>query len=457
MRNLAFAMGCLLLVLAGCAIPATGDPASDERLAPADLDLTLPPSTAAHPPFSFPADDGTRWTLWGGPNRDFTSTVTGLAETWPPQGPPVLWRRPLGEGYSGIAVEDGVLYTMYRTPSGEEEVVTALDAGTGETRWEHRYEAPFESGYAPPGPGPYAMPQVVGDRLISVGATGKLYALDKRSGDVVWFHDLYEEFGGTQMTFGYANHPLPYRDTLILMVGGQDHSLVALRTADGSVVWRRHSYRNSYSTPVLINVDGQDKVVTFLSSFIVGVDPNTGDLLWRHPHDTEYDLAIIMPVWGDDNLLLYSATDGGGCGVLHLKRVGEYTVAEPQWHTNRVRFHFTSVLRIGNIAYGSSGKDGATPFTAVDVRSGEIRWQSRAIAKASFVLADGRLIFVDEEGHLGLAKITPEGLQVVSKVRMLGTPAWTVPSLVGTTMYVRDRREIMAMNVSDGILEQDRL
>ena len=450
----ALLLGLLCLILCGC---GSGDiPSGDhqgvaavERLAPSDLDPNLPPSPPSDEPFTFPVDDGTSWKTWGGPRRNFTSVATGLAEEWPEEGPAALWRRPLGEGYSGIAVEGGTLYTMYRSPSGSEEVVVALDAGTGETEWEHRYEAPFQPQFERPGPGPFAMPQIVGDLLISVGATGRLYALDKRSGKVLWFHDLYEEFGGTNMGFGYANHPFVYKDMLILMVGGRRNSLMALRTHDGTVVWRGHNLRNSYSTPVLINVDGQDQVVAFLSKVIVGIDPNNGELLWRHPHDTGYDLAIIQPVWGDGNLLLYSSADGGGCGVLHLKRAGEYTIARQLWHTSRIRFHFTSIVRIGDVVYGSSGKSGATPFTAVDVRTGQIHWQSRALAKASYLLADDRLIFADEEGHLGLAGVSPKGLEVHSKVKMLGLQAWTVPSLVGTTLYVRDRSDIMALDIGE--------
>src|SRR5262245_36262598 len=89
------------------------------------------------------------WTRWGGPTRDFMSDATGLASTWPAGGPKKLWSRALGEGHSSIPVENGRLYTMYR-PLGmlpmvrrtPEEVVAALDAGTGKTLWEFKYPSP---------------------------------------------------------------------------------------------------------------------------------------------------------------------------------------------------------------------------------------------------------------------------------------------------------------------------
>src|SRR5713226_4307139 len=79
--------------------------------------------------------EGVPWTQWGGPHRNFTTETSGLKANWPPAGPKVIWKRPLGEGYSSPSVEGGVLYTMYGRP--REEIVTAIDARTGKTLWEH--------------------------------------------------------------------------------------------------------------------------------------------------------------------------------------------------------------------------------------------------------------------------------------------------------------------------------
>jgi hypothetical protein len=68
------------------------------------------------------------WAQWGGPQRNFISDAKGLASTWPATGPRRLWQRALGEGYSAIAVERGMLFTMYR--KDENEIVVALDAAT---------------------------------------------------------------------------------------------------------------------------------------------------------------------------------------------------------------------------------------------------------------------------------------------------------------------------------------
>jgi hypothetical protein len=86
-----------------------------------------------------------QWTQWGGPNGDFSVAVAGLNADWPKKGPDEIWSRDLGEdGYSGISVDDGVLFTLTRR--GGQEFVVALDAQSGDTRWEQGYDAPPPSG-----------------------------------------------------------------------------------------------------------------------------------------------------------------------------------------------------------------------------------------------------------------------------------------------------------------------
>ncbi|HVG28383.1 MAG TPA: PQQ-binding-like beta-propeller repeat protein [Pyrinomonadaceae bacterium] len=226
------------------------------------------------------------WPQWGGARRDFKSDVKGLAASWPETGPRRLWARELGEGYSAIAAEGGRLFTMYRR--GTQEVAVALDAASGKTLWEYAYDAPFSPDYSMEnGPGPHATPLVSGGRVFVDGATGKLHALDRASGKLVWRHDLLGEFQGTLRVNGYACSPTAYRDTVIMQVGGAGGALVAFDQRDGRVVWKRHDFRNSPSTPLLINVGGQDELVAFMYDAIVGVDPRDGQLLWSRPHQTE--------------------------------------------------------------------------------------------------------------------------------------------------------------------------
>ena len=87
-----------------------------------------------------PSGASAQWPQWGGPDRNFSVDVSGLAERWPADGPKRLWTRPLGDGYSTIVAEGGILYTMYR--AGDNELTVALDAKTGKTIWQYSIPAP---------------------------------------------------------------------------------------------------------------------------------------------------------------------------------------------------------------------------------------------------------------------------------------------------------------------------
>jgi outer membrane protein assembly factor BamB len=159
------------------------------------------------------AADLPEWPGFAGPNRNWSTNSKGLASSWPATGPKKLWSRALGEGYSGIAVDNGVLYTMYRR--GDEEVVAALDAKSGKTIWEHPYDAKIVKGMGMEnGPGPHSTPLVVGDRVFTVGILARLFAFNKKTGKIIWEKDLYKDFAGSSfMGRGYACSPLAYKDT----------------------------------------------------------------------------------------------------------------------------------------------------------------------------------------------------------------------------------------------------
>jgi len=401
---------------------------------------------AANPP---------EWPQFGGPHRNFMVDSTGLAASWPASGPKKLWTRALGEGYSGIAVDNGMLYTMYRT--GDNEVAIALDAATGKTLWEHSNAAAFLPGMAMEnGAGPHATPLILGDRVYTVGILARLQCFDKKTGELHWAKDLYKDFpGSTRMERGYSGSPMAYKNTIILTLGGHGHAVIALNPADGALVWAKNDFGNSPSSPVLINVQGQDQLVAFLDDegsgtahgLIAGLDPNNGQILWTHPHKTSWDLNIALPVWGDDGILVISSAYGTGSRGLRLVREGAKTKVQELWYNNRMRIHHSTMVRLGDFVYGSSGDFGPAPLTAINVKTGEIKWQERAFPKASFVYADGKFFVVDEDGGVSLATFSPDGVKVISRASILKSNAWTPPSLANKTLYIRDRQSVTALDV----------
>jgi outer membrane protein assembly factor BamB len=130
-----------------------------------------------------------------------------------------------------------------------------------------------------------------------------------------------------------------------------------------------------------------------------------------------------------------------------LTQTGGKTTVQELWSNNRLRVHHSTMVRVGDYIYGSSGDFGPAPLTAINVKTGEIKWQNRTFPKASFVYADGKFIIVDEDGGVSLALLSPEGVKILSKASLLSNNAWTAPSLAGTKLYIRDRKNIIALDV----------
>jgi outer membrane protein assembly factor BamB len=381
------------------------------------------------------------WPQFGGPSRDFTVNVSAPLGTAAPR---KVWMRELGEGYSGISVDGPMLYTMYRR--GNQEVAIALDANTGKTVWEHAYDAPIQPGMnMDNGPGPHATPLLSPTAVYTTGILGTVHAFDKKTGKVQWKKELLRDLNAKMPDRGYACSPLAYKNTLIFVTNAPGASVAALNPKDGAILWKKHDFTPSPTSPTLIRVSGQDQVLYFAGDRVIGISPDDGTVFWSHPHATDWGLNISLPVWGNDNILFISSAYKGGSRALALTRSGNATSVKELWATNQMRLHHSSAVRMGDHVYGSSGDFGPAPFTAIDVKTGKVAWRDRGVSKANVINAGGKLILLDEDGNLAVATATPQGLTIASKTPLLTKIAWTAPSLAGTKLYARDRKSIAAV------------
>jgi outer membrane protein assembly factor BamB len=404
-----------------------------------------------------------QWPQWGGPRRDFTVDAKGLADKWPDGGPRKLWNRELGDGYATIAVDDGLLFTMYRV--GEDEFAVALDSKTGQTVWEHKSPSPFTKVMAEYGPGPHTTPLIVGNHVYTIGTNMVMHCFEKKTGQVAWKHDIANEFGAPIPERGYGCSPIAYKNTVIVPVdrkreggppgaaaadrkeGGEGQMLVAFDAESGSPVWKKQDFEIGYASPILINLAGEEQLVFFSATHLTGLNPSTGDLLWSHPHPTQFGANLSTPLYFGDGIIFCSAAYDSGARAVKLTKKEGKTVPEELWFSKKMRIHHGNAVRVNDFVCGSSGDFGPAFFMAVEPKTGNILWRERGFKKANVVQADGKLIILDEDGELALAVATREGLKVQSQAKVGERYAWAAPTLVGKILYIRDRKNIMALDL----------
>ncbi|RMF42996.1 MAG: pyrrolo-quinoline quinone [Planctomycetota bacterium] len=417
------------------------------------------------------ADD---WPQWMGPDRDGVYRETGVVDTIPDAGLPVLWRQPTSHGYAGPAVAAGrVLLADYLIDKGEirndpgartalqgRERVRCLDATNGQTIWEVAYERPYEISYPN---GPRATPTIDGDRVYVLGAEGDLLCLAIDDGRKVWHVQLKERFATSAPIWGYAAHPLVYGDLLVCMVGGADSAVVAMNKYTGEVVWQALTADDiGYCPPNVHRIGGRPHLIIWHARSINALNPENGQLLWTFPLEPRYGMAIAAPRVRGNRLF---ATGIGQTAVM-LPLGNDGHPGEPLW-TGRPKMglyagNATPVFAEDAI-YGSDCETGQ--FMAIDPDTGRRLWETfelttggdrRASHGTAFVVPHEEKYFVfTETGDLVVAALSPEGFQTRGRMHVLEPTAecfgrkvvWSHPAFANRCLFARNDREIVCVSL----------
>jgi outer membrane protein assembly factor BamB len=401
------------------------------------------------------------WPQWRGNYRDGTAPDIGLLTEWPSDGPPKLWEIPIGLGFSSMAVADGRLYTQMQVD--EEEVVLCLDADSGKEKWRFGYPAAYrvDRSY---GPCPRATPTIQAGRLYTVGGNGMLHCLNAGTGKPIWQHDLIKEFQGRQPQWGVAFSPLIDGELVIAHPGGPDgNSIVAFNKHDGKLVWNAGDDPPGYSSPITGTIAGRRQLLMFTGNALVGLEPTTGQVLWRFPWNTDHDCNVATPIIRGDYVLISSGY-GKGCALLKVagrevishvqhgkvvagpgRNLGFVFSVEPVYESNEMCNHFSSNVLYREYVYGFSDYT----LTCMEFRTGKVAWTKRGFARGSLLIADGRLIIFGESGELALADATPEEYRQRASYRFSRkSHCWSTPVLAQGKLYIRDEEKLACFQLT---------
>ncbi|MEO1088115.1 MAG: PQQ-binding-like beta-propeller repeat protein, partial [Acidobacteriota bacterium] len=306
------------------------------------------------------------WSQYGGPHRDFSLDKPPQIADWGDAGPRELWRRDLGPGYSALVAgpRGEKLFTQSR--DGDHERVLALDAATGELLWEHRYPAPLggvgvvDTSY---GDAPQATPLLVDGRLVGLGFTGLLWAVNAEDGRPLWSKDLGARPDVKIPYFGHAASPL-----WVPSAGGEGGSVVVLAggalafdPATGEERWRNRDFDASYASPVLLDTKFGRQIVAAGAGDVVGLDPDDGRLLWRHEYRNPQRTILATPLLIEDDLLFVSSYFLGSRGLRLVAR----DRVEQVWEQEDFQVSHFNVIRDGSTVYTTYRKQ----LLALDARA----------------------------------------------------------------------------------------
>lgn len=386
------------------------------------------------------------WRQFRGPRRDGLSPEQDLLKKWPDDGPRLLWTAEgCGEGFASVTVYRGKLFTA--GGFGDECRILALDL-KGKPLWQARNGKEWTGSY----PGSRGTPTLYQGKVYHLSGQGRLACYDAEKGKEQWSRDILQEFGGKNIGWGVSESPLVTRGRVIVTPGGKDAALVALDADTGKTLWKtpgQDGETTSYCAAVPIKVGDRRVVTTMLSNSIVGVDFESGKLLWHVPHKTKYDVNCACPVFSDNHLFV-STGYGTGSVLLRLKPSGSGVEAKEVWRNPKLDNHHGGMLLVDGHLYGTGHNNNGGSWTCLEFRTGKEQYTDRGVGKGSATFADGMLYCLSEKGEMGLVKADPREHTVVSRFRIPKGGkglVWAHPVVCGGRLYIRHGDVLYAYDI----------
>jgi outer membrane protein assembly factor BamB len=441
---------------------------------------------------SVPAASASDWPQWLGPNREGIWRDTDLVQKFPPGGPKVVWRQPIGGGYSGPAVVGGRVYVMDRerakdadgkplraTRDGQpgNERVLCVNAADGKLIWKHDYDCPYRISYSS---GPRTTPIVRDGRVYTLGAMGDLYCLDAGTGKVRWSENLAKKYKLDPPVWGWSSNPLLDGDFLYCLVGGEGSAVVAFHKDTGKEIWKALTTQEiAYSPPMIYEAGGQRQLIVWHSESVNALDPVTGKVFWTQTYPPSGEpqrpsVNIATPRLLGDLLFITSFYHG----PMMLKLAADKPSATVLWQDKSKSpsklegLHSlmpTPVLKNGYI-YGVSANG---ELSCCEAATGKQLWETYAATGGkktdcgtAFLVPQGdRFILFNDQGELILAQLTPQEYKEIDRARILEPTetargrqvVWSHPAFAERCVFARNNKEIVCVSLAKDSLPRDKL
>jgi len=399
------------------------------------------------------------WPQWRGPERNGTSSESGLLKQWPVEGPKLLWQvNDIGDGYSTPAVVGSRIYLMSNRGM-DNEFVAAFSTQDGKPIWTTRVGNVGNPNQNPPYPKARSTPTVDGNFIYALGSDGDLACLEAKSGKIRWLKSIRKEFGGEPGEWAYAESPLVDGDVVVVTPGGAQATMVALNKKTGALIWKSAVPGGDpagYASAIVVQGGGRKQYVQLLSKGIVGVDAKTGQFLWRYAEAAKGPAQYFTPVARGE--YVYGGALGVGGGLVRLKPEGSGVAAEQVYFERGLPNGIGGAVAVGDHIYGT---EAGQQLVAAEFTTGKVKWKKEGFGWASVASADGLLYFHLMNGDVALVEATPEAYSEKGRFTPPAQPkhkqagpfpegAFAYPVIANGRLYIRDLGTLWAYDIKAG-------
>jgi outer membrane protein assembly factor BamB len=332
-----------------------------------------------------------------------------------------------------VSIANGTIYTAGSIQ--KDTVISALDL-EGTMRWQVKNGQAWTGAH----PGTRGTPTIDGNRLYHQNPHGSLVCLNAETGDTIWQVNIIEKFNSKIPRWALSESLLIDGNRLISCPGGPQTCMVALDKTNGSIVWKAPGIGEvaGYASPTVFEHEGLRVITTLTSKSFIGVNADTGDLLWHIKHESPYDENIMMPIFHEGCIFISTPLAGSVKWQVSVNS-GKVSLEE-MWRTQQLDNHHGGVILTDGKLHGSSTVRNKNLLVCLDWQTGWAKYRNRCVGKASLTYADGMLYTLSIDGVMGLVQPTPIGHKLVSyfEIPKGGEgKSWAHPVVCGGRLYIR--------------------
>jgi outer membrane protein assembly factor BamB len=378
---------------------------------------------------------------WRGPNRNGIFPDKELLKSWPADGPELLWTADgLGDGYSSAVVSEDAIFVSGAIE--DKGYIIALDHN-GKELWRSFYGNEWIESYE----GARTTPLLYDEKLYMVSGMGKIICMNPQNGTIIWEVDLIEKYGAINLKWGMTENPAFLENMIYITPGGKVHNILALDKDTGKIIWtsRATGEISAYCSPLVVNHNGMDMLITQTEKSILGINARTGGFLWSHPQPNRWSVHANTPYYTDGRVYCVS---GYGQGGVALKIAPDGLSASELWRDTNLDGRMGSFIVLDGYIYGPA--DQGLKWFGLKWENGEKVFEQNMIKKGNITAADGMLYLYGEDGKVMLAR--PENGQIieVSQFRLNNGSGqhWAFPVIKNQKLYLRRGNALMVYNIA---------
>jgi outer membrane protein assembly factor BamB len=381
-------------------------------------------------------DGDATWSQWRGAGRD--GRVLGprwgdRLEEIEPQ-----WRIPLGKGFPGPVVAADRVFVLGSGAKGD-VTVRALRRTDGREIWRRSWTAPASVPFFARSHGDWvrSTPAYDGETLFVGDMLEVLVALDGETGAERWRIDFPRRLSQSPPPFGFASSPLVTATHVFVQAA---NALVKVEKKTGRIVWRAASTDDdmmsggAFSSPILAELHGMEQIVVFTRAALMGVDPASGEVLWRQEVPNFRGMNIVTPVVHDGGVFVSQHRNGSHFYQTSTDQAGAFRV-RPGW-SSKGSGYMSSPVVIGGFAYLHLGNG---RFSCLDLSTGQERWRTAPMGEYwSILWQDDRILALSDEGVLRMIRANPLRFELLGEVEVANASTWGHLAVAGDQLFVRE-------------------